>query len=217
MNYSNVHQISQDYGEARDCAVRAVTLATGVPYARVHATMGRMGRRNRCGARFSHIEGTVKALGFEMKEIPHRANIVRKITAELQSGSFLVLVSGHILCVKDGSVQDWTDGRAHRVKKVFEIRQIGAASPVEAQPEPVLHFRPSVKPAVKPARRMVGVKAIIHSVADQMWQEAGSPTDKRDVLRLRKSIMNMLELKHSVNRNTASTELGNWQKGLPLV
>lgn len=212
ISYASVTESSEKFGERNDCAVRAIALATEVPYADVHAAMQRLGRRNRCGSRWVHIEGAVTALGYELVTIPHRARIVRKIGSELQSGSFLVLLSGHILCVKNGSVQDWTEGRQHRVKKVFQVRKVG-----EAKPEPVLHYRPAAKPSVKPAPRMTGAKQIIHTVADQMYQEAGSPSSKRDVLRLRKSIMNVLEAKHSVNRNTASCELGNWQKKLSLV
>lgn len=59
--------------------------------------------------------------------------------------------------------------------------------------------------------RMSGSKQIIWDVATSMWLDAGSPTDKSQVLSLRKQIMNELE-KQGVNRNSASNELGKWHK-----
>ncbi|QPB12071.1 hypothetical protein PQD09_gp50 [Providencia phage PSTCR4] len=60
-------------------------------------------------------------------------------------------------------------------------------------------------------QRMTGSKQIIWDVATSMWLDAGSPTDKGEVLSLRKQIMNELE-KQGVNRNSASNELGKWHK-----
>lgn len=73
----------------------------------------------------------------------------------------------------------------------------------------------SVTPAQKinkgSHQRMTGSKQIIWDVATSMWLDAGSPTDKGEVLSLRKQIMNELE-KQGVNRNSASNELGKWHK-----
>lgn len=56
-----------------------------------------------------------------------------------------------------------------------------------------------------------GVREIIWGVADRLWQEAGSPTNVQTVLVLRKRMMTELEAM-GVKRNSASNELGNWQK-----
>lgn len=55
-------------------------------------------------------------------------------------------------------------------------------------------------------------KAIIWAVADKMWEDAGKPTDKAEVLALRKEIMNALEKEESIKRSSSSSELGNWHK-----
>lgn len=53
---------------------------------------------------------------------------------------------------------------------------------------------------------------LIWDVADEIWIEAGRPTDPKVVLALRKKMMQDLETLHGVKKNTASNELGKWQK-----
>ena len=75
--------------------------------------------------------------------------------------------------------------------------------------------RGSGAPALKRntgAPRSGNVRGTIWEVADKMWEDAGKPTDKKDVLTLRKSIMDTLESTHNVKRTSSSNELGNWQK-----
>lgn len=62
------------------------------------------------------------------------------------------------------------------------------------------------------APRAGGTRDIVYKVADEMWQQAGTPRDMKAVLDLRKKIMDVLEAQHSVKRTTASTTLGDWQK-----
>lgn len=60
--------------------------------------------------------------------------------------------------------------------------------------------------------RSSNVRGTIWEVADKMWEEAGKPKDKKDVLALRKNIMDTLESAYNVKRTSSSNELGNWQK-----
>jgi hypothetical protein len=45
-----------------------------------------------------------------------------------------------------------------------------------------------------------------------MWEEDGKPTDKNQVLELRKRIMDKLELDEQIKRASSSSELGQWHK-----
>lgn len=71
-------------------------------------------------------------------------------------------------------------------------------------------------PAAPSAPRAGGVRDIIFSTADEMWNAAGQPRDLPKILVLRKSIMDVLEAQHSIKRTTSSTALGDWQKRLLL-
>lgn len=59
--------------------------------------------------------------------------------------------------------------------------------------------------------RQSGVRERIHSAANEAWESAGRPTDKVAVLALRKRIMDDLEAQ-GIKRNSASNELGVWQR-----
>jgi len=67
-----------------------------------------------------------------------------------------------------------------------------------------------LSPSLAPPRRG-SAKVIIWEVADAMWAEAGSPTDKETILQLRRNIMLTLEGK-GIKKTTSSSQLGNWHK-----
>lgn len=56
-------------------------------------------------------------------------------------------------------------------------------------------------------------RATIFEVADHMWSQHGQPKTVEALLVLRRSIMDVLERDHKCKRTTASTALGEWQKG----
>lgn len=211
MDYSSMVEIARSLGEKNDCAVKAIAIATGTPYAEVHAELTRQGRKRRSGTYFHQTEGAVKNLGFELQRVMVRSATVRTIARELKTGTYLVRVHRHILCLKEGKVEDWSDGRLHRIVDVHRVVKAGTPEPVV---EPTVI---KIGQRKAPAPRMSGAKEVIWTVAATMYEQAGSPRSKARVLKLRRLIMDALENEHGVNRNTASTELGNWQKSLDLV
>lgn len=76
-----------------------------------------------------------------------------------------------------------------------------------ATPQP-----PSVTgtPAIS-TQRTRGVREKVWATADKMWEEAGKPASKEEILLLRRKIMDVLEV-DGIKRNSSSNELGNWQK-----
>ena len=79
-----------------------------------------------------------------------------------------------------------------------------------AQPEVKLEDAPVYKQMTSKARSS-NVRDTIWEKADEMWEAAGKPMDVSVVLKLRKEIMNVLE-EEGIKRNSASNELGKWQK-----
>jgi len=69
-----------------------------------------------------------------------------------------------------------------------------------------------VAPRAEPSVKRGTAKIIIWRVADDAWEAAGKPTDKKEVLALRRQIMDTLEATENVKRTSASSELGNWHK-----
>lgn len=83
----------------------------------------------------------------------------------------------------------------------------GAWQPQREKSAPVIRVTGD-RPA---ASRTSGTRDIIFAVADELWQQAGKPTDKSEILKLRKEMMNRLETE-GVKRNTSSNTLGVWVK-----
>lgn len=80
----------------------------------------------------------------------------------------------------------------------------------ERAPTPAL---PQLRAQQVPATpRQGGVRAIVWEVADALWEKEGKPTNKQQVLTLRKRMMCILESEHGVKRTSSSNELGQWQK-----
>lgn len=71
--------------------------------------------------------------------------------------------------------------------------------------------RPKTEPRVASTTPRGSVSAAIWEVADKIWNDAGAPQSKTVVLALRKRMMEVLE-SQGTKRNSASNELGNWQK-----
>ncbi len=89
-------------------------------------------------------------------------------------------------------------------------RSAAAAAPA---PDPVRAPATPRAAAPRAPRGEGGAKtSIIWQVTDELWQTAGSPTDIKTVLGIRKQAMDKLEKEHGVKRTTSSSSLAGWQK-----
>lgn len=100
--------------------------------------------------------------------------------------------------------------------KAGQLPAFNAAKPVSApapQPQPIPPAIPATSAPKVASTPVPGgkVSVLIWDVADRLWEQKGKPTDHKEILALRKVAMDELE-KLGVKRNTASNELGNWQK-----
>ena len=129
--------------ETRDCAVRAIAIATETSYAEVHAKLKLQGRRNRQGTSINQIQAALRSLTAETETIytvdfgglyshityPTLADTLRKY----QTGRYVVITTDHAQAVIDGVVHDdgLIAGPRSRVKRVFRVvpKQKQAAQP----------------------------------------------------------------------------------------
>jgi hypothetical protein len=106
---------SEKFGEKNDCSVKAVALATGIKYAKVHYAFRKQGRKEGRGTHFYQQFAVLRELGFELKlvHVGHyndpkvknkfKAKTVSTLEKELPSrGIFLVYTRGHMLCARGG-------------------------------------------------------------------------------------------------------------------
>lgn len=95
---------------------------------------------------------------------------------------------------------------------VVTAAQVPPTAPIRV-PRPTLPATPGAAVVgAHSAPRMANVAGVIWAVADEMWGAAGSPTDIKILLSLRRTMMDVLEEKHSIKRVTSSNELGRWMK-----
>lgn len=68
IDYTSVHSVSRKFGEANDCAVVAVSIATETPYEIVHEMFHEAGRKNGQGTYRYQTGNVIEKLGFEITE-----------------------------------------------------------------------------------------------------------------------------------------------------
>ncbi len=123
----DINTSRQDLKEANDCVVKSVTVTTGLPYKTVHAALKKHGRKNRQGTFGKTKFRALADLGFKVIRIPreefrHFGKTVKTIEPWLPKGrKFIIIVSGHSVGYNGEEVVDWTKGRKHQVKQIFEV------------------------------------------------------------------------------------------------
>ena len=131
-----IWEASKAHNEHRDCTVKALAVATGEPYAKVHRAMAEAGRKPRRGAHIHVMERAAEAMGYSVTRVARRnaegrpnftAKTVR--TAErdrrlANMGRLFLSMSGHVAGMIDGKVLDWTEGRLHRIRAAYVVERM---------------------------------------------------------------------------------------------
>ena len=123
-DYSSIERDSMGMGERKDCAVRAVTAVSNLPYEYVHKVFAECGRKPKRGTPFHVTTKVLKKLNIwtDWMKPPVGAKTICSLKKKLpKKGRFLVRVRGHILAAVDGNIVDWTEGRRHRIKEFYQV------------------------------------------------------------------------------------------------
>lgn len=195
-------------GETNDCAIVSIVAATGEPYAKVHKYFQDVGRQYRGSAQLHQIRCVLRMCGYEMEPVDRNvtSRTPKRIGLELTKGTFLVGTRGHIFCLKDGEVCDWTDGRLHRIIEVYLVAPINSTyklDPSTRQPCLEQYKRPIEKkfqgPVIAYIHQQCELAFEFISPAYYQWKQVRAQLTERLV-------------REGVNRNTASIQIGKWQK-----
>ncbi|MCA9072528.1 MAG: hypothetical protein KDA84_26570 [Planctomycetaceae bacterium] len=124
MNFDELNTEAESLNEHNDCAVKAVAVAAGVSYQLAHDTLKANGRKDRKRTKPYMTFVALSDLGFTCHQIQVKAKTVRTIEKELNPNLvYLIKTRGHVLAYRDGRIQDWTQGRLHRIKAVYLVRE----------------------------------------------------------------------------------------------
>jgi hypothetical protein len=146
---ANIRDIGFEH-ESKDCTVRAIKNATGVPYRDAHAFLQARGRKDCEGMYFSEVmtelvttkaivfgyritkveEGTTLDRTYARLRYPTLASSLRKC----REGRYIIIKRGHTFAVIDGVVYDsGTVGTRSQVRSIFKLEPSSVVEPREAQ------------------------------------------------------------------------------------
>lgn len=98
--------------ESRDCTVRALSLASNLPYEKVHKAWELVGRREKHGiVAKRYMQKVCDILGIDAKQV-RRSGTLNKLKAKFNKGKYFCLKRGHAFAVIDGVAHD-VDGNVH--------------------------------------------------------------------------------------------------------
>lgn len=108
--------------ETNDCTVKALAISANMAYKEAHSIMKKAGRRNRRGMHTPSIKKGFELAGFKLEKVKHTAKTVGNISQDCaKSKSYVATTARHILAITNATVQDWTDGRRHRIQELYEV------------------------------------------------------------------------------------------------
>lgn len=130
VHYDSLKQSAKHYaGENGYCSVIALAVASGCKFGKARGIMARQGRQTGCGVNLPMIMGGLKEARMQVKRTVNVRGVLRKAPEHLpKQGTFLVLTHGHVSCVRNGELHDWSsEDRAasnKRIQMVFELEHM---------------------------------------------------------------------------------------------
>lgn len=122
---------STDIKSNRDCMVRAVALATGNPYNKVHQLLyahGWRASRGKTKTQWQYqLEQTLTDLGFIYKRHYYPAvKGERRMTAHTmpEGSTYILRMAKHVACLHNGTLMDTWDSRNKCVYMAWELLKV---------------------------------------------------------------------------------------------
>lgn len=130
ITYETLYQSAKHYqGETNFCTVIAMAIALGCKFGKARSIVAKFGRSTGNGLSFHDFKNML-AYCFKTTELYLEPTKLFNVHNKLPSkGTYLVLTKGHVSCVKDGKLEDWsaldnTRGRGKKVLYVWRVDSI---------------------------------------------------------------------------------------------
>lgn len=116
--------------DRNNCAVRALSVALGIPYPEIASVFLSYGRRPHCRTSWKTISEVMEHYGHKLQSVRGlvTSRTVRTVVRELSSGIYVINTSRHLLTVKNGKVYDWTEDRTHRIIDIYVVMKVSEVS-----------------------------------------------------------------------------------------
>jgi len=126
-NFSKLHHVATTYyKETNCCTVVAVAVAANIGFGKAYHAMKREGRKDRRGAYFAQYEAALNKLGYSLERRYSRNMGKTLSTAKRLApkvGTFLLHTRGHVTCVRNGEMVDWSAANGSR-KRIISIHEV---------------------------------------------------------------------------------------------
>lgn len=142
--YNTVADAGLGFNEINDCAVRAVSLVTGVTYAAAHAKLAELGRKPKQGTPVFAIHKAINFFGKTLVEVKpeefirqytgnhrglrsvttHHTCRFPKVWKDGHTYLAYTIRMGHVLAIVDGVTHDWTVSKAKRISRIYRVLDI---------------------------------------------------------------------------------------------
>tara|TARA_R110000868_G_C10695348_1_gene748711 strand:- start:52 stop:450 length:399 start_codon:yes stop_codon:yes gene_type:complete len=115
-SYSELAKVGQRYyNDSGYCAVLATAVACDVSFGKALSFSRKAGRQHRKGSNLSAIHSMLALGGKKMTPIDNfGATLTTSERCAPKTGRYMFLVSGHVATMRDGVLEDWSQGGSKR-------------------------------------------------------------------------------------------------------
>ena len=129
MTYEECARVGrQHHRDTNFCSVIAMAVGCEIAFSRARAIMAKhIARQNGRGTYRHHALKLITNMGYEVREVSVHSRTLKTVQRELAGteGTYFVYTRGHVSCVKDGVMQDWSRNdirpSSKRIENVFKI------------------------------------------------------------------------------------------------
>jgi len=113
--------------ETNDCSVIALSIVARMTYNKAHEICRIQGRKHRKGMYTYDTFAMLRHLGFKIERVQQLVQksgsrfTPKTIGNKLKRGYFLCFCNGHVFAVVNGDVEDWSNGRQHRITHAYKV------------------------------------------------------------------------------------------------
>ena len=123
-NYEHVRMIMRSqsgYNETNFCTVVSIACAFNWSAGKAHRLLAKHGRPHRRGPKWTDytlaLQEAAEKAGRSVSFFNNfNGMTINRFAKEHPTGTFIIAVKGHVICLKDGEFQDWTANTAGRRK-----------------------------------------------------------------------------------------------------
>lgn len=177
--YSDLHSSLLAKGDTNFCVPVALSIVSGVHVDEVNRSLMAKPstfkvrtprRRRRCGVYEADWRQEALDMGLTLTDVTSHvgASTVTSAARRLDPAKkYLIKVRRHLIAFAEGKIQDWTEGRRHRIISILEVTGQNDLPPRTA---PVVTFEPAAPAPVAPAPAKAALLRIITDhVGDSHW------------------------------------------------